>query len=282
LVVTGFYITEENGEKTENHLQLLLDRVENGHYILQSSLQRDDLPEMTHLIKIPLNRPYYVDHDHFVRNNFTHGNSYQYRDPSTGVSMKLVNFRVNCGLMTNTWYLFPTAYSIQFVKNEAIASPNFNLDDENLKKSSAMAELKERMTKIVNLDFQNLTNNVLDEKDSALCVPISVSVLLRWAIKNDLKVDESTMEQYFTVENILSKLTMMIYPRSLSGMNLNLKKEETEFQHNNIELLLKRMKNETFLQKNGLDVKIYGEAKASFDFNKGKNKQFLATQFKHF
>ena len=180
--------------------------------------------------------------------------------------MKLVNFRVNCGLMTNTWYLFPTAYSIQFVENEASAS---------------MAELKQRMTKIVNFDFQNLTNNVLDEKDSALCVPISVSVLLRWAIKNDLKVDDSTMEDYFTVENILSKLTMMIYPRSLAGMNLNPKKEETEFKHNNIELLLKRMKNETFLQKNGLDVKLYSDEEGSFDFNKGKNKQFVVIQLKH-
>merc|ERR1719223_2003599 len=117
LVVTGFFITEQNGEKTENHLQLLLDRVENGHYILQNSLQSEIFHEMTHMIKIPLNRPYYVDHDHFVRNNFSHGNSYQYRDPSTGVSMKLVNFRVNCGLMTNTWYLFPTAYSIKMVDN---------------------------------------------------------------------------------------------------------------------------------------------------------------------
>merc|ERR1719223_1920226 len=58
LVVTGFYITEQDGEKAENHLQLLLDRVENGHYILQNTLpeqriSRENFPEMTHMIKIP-------------------------------------------------------------------------------------------------------------------------------------------------------------------------------------------------------------------------------------
>jgi hypothetical protein len=33
-------------------------------------------------------------------------------------------------------------------------------------KSSAMAQWKHRMTKAVNFDFQNLTKNVLDQKDS--------------------------------------------------------------------------------------------------------------------
>jgi hypothetical protein len=111
----------------------------------------------------------------------------------------------------------------------------------------------------------------LDQKDSNLCVPISVSVLLRWAIKNDLNTENRKMEYHFTVEKILTKLTMIIYPRSLAGMNLNPKNEEKEFQHNNIKLLLKRMKNETYLNKSGWDIIRFYEAKGSFDFNKGKN-----------
>jgi hypothetical protein len=95
----------------------------------------------------------------------------------------------------------------------------FNLDDENLTKSCAMAQLKQRLTKVVNIDFRNLTKNVLDQKDSNLCVPISVSVLIRWAAKNDLNVIDADMESYFRVEKILTKLAMIIYPRSLAGMN---------------------------------------------------------------
>jgi hypothetical protein len=153
------------------------------------------------------------------------------------------------------------------------ASSNYNLDDENLTRSCAMAELKQRMTRVINLDFQNLTINVLDQKDSNLCVAISVSVLLRWAIKHDLKVNDHYMEDHFTVEKILTKLTMIIYPRSLAGMNLNPKNKEKECQHNEIELLLRRMKNETYLRKSGWDIIRFYEyyAKGSFDFNLGKN-----------
>ena len=124
----------------------------------------------------------------------------------------------------------------------------------------------------VNFDFQNLTKNVLDQKDSNLCVPITVSVLLRWAIKNDLKVNNWEMELYFTVEKILIRLTMMIYPRSLAGLNLNPKNEEKEFQHNEIELLLKRMKNETYLHESGWDIIRMDEsgAKGSLDLNQVK------------
>ena len=152
------------------------------------------------------------------------------------------------------------------------ASSNLNLDDDNLTKSCAMAQLKQRMTRIVNFDFQNLTINVLDQKDSNLCVPISVSVLLRWAIKNDLKVDDSTMEFNFTVEKILTILTMIIYPRSLAGMNLNPKNEEKKFQHTEIELLLKRLKHETFLHKSGWEIirNRDSRSKGSFDFKQGK------------
>ena len=150
------------------------------------------------------------------------------------------------------------------------ASSNFNLDDENLTKSCGMVELKQRMTRFVNYDFDFLTKNVLNQKDSNLCAPISVSVLLRWAIKNDLKVHDDKMEEYFTVEKILTKLTMMIYPRSLAGMNLNPKNKEKEFQHNKIDLLLARMKYKTYLHESGWDIIRDSYAKGTFDFDQGK------------
>jgi hypothetical protein len=109
----------------------------------------------------------------------------------------------------------------------------------------------------------------LDQKDSNLCVPISVSVLLRWAIKNDLKVDNLEMKQYFTIEKILTQLTMIIYPRSLAGMNLNPRNKEKKFQHTDIELLLKRIKNETYLHKSGWDIIRVG-LRVSFEFDQGK------------
>jgi hypothetical protein len=149
------------------------------------------------------------------------------------------------------------------------APSNFNLDDQNLTKSCAMAELKQRMKRVVNFDFDYLTKNVLEEKDSNLNVPISVSVLLRWAIKNDLKVNDDIMERYFTVEKILTQLTVIIYPQSLAGMNL---------KHNEIELLLKRIKYETYLNKSGWDIiRCYDSvAKGSFDYNQGKNKNYYS------
>jgi len=151
------------------------------------------------------------------------------------------------------------------------ASSNFNLDDENLTKSCAMAQLKQRMTRVVNFDFQNLTINVLDQKDSNLCVPISLSVLLRWAIKNDLKVEDRKMEKYFTVEKILTNLTMIICPRSLAGMNLNPKNKEKKFQHNKIDLLLARMKYETYLHKSGWEIiREMANERGTFDFEQGK------------
>jgi len=152
-------------------------------------------------------------------------------------------------------------------------SPDFCLDDENLTKSCGMAELKRRMTKMVNSNFQNLTQNVLNQKDTNLCVAISVSVLLRWAIKNDLNVEDWKMEQYYTVEKILTQLTMIIYPRSLAGLNLNPKKGEKEFQFNSVEMILKRLKFPTYLNKSGWHILtrngIY--AKGSFDFAEGKS-----------
>ena len=152
------------------------------------------------------------------------------------------------------------------------ASSDFSLDDSNLTKSCGMAELKQQMTRVVNLDFRNLTRNVLDQKDSNLCVPISVSVLLRWALKNDLQVNDQKIEAMFTLDRILTILTMVIYPRSLAGMNLNPKNEEKNFQHNKVDLLLRRIKNTTYLNKCGWSIICYGfhSDRSSFDYSLGK------------
>ena len=157
------------------------------------------------------------------------------------------------------------------------ATSDFSLDDSNLTRSCGIAELKQQMTRVVNLDFKNLTRNVLDQKDSNLCVPISVSVLLRWALKKDLQIDEK-MEEHFTLEKILTFLTMVIYPRSLAGLDLNPKNEEKTFQHNNVDLLLRRMKNKSYLNKSGWSILWYGfryDGDISFDFSQGKKGLFF-------
>ena len=132
-----------------------------------------------------------------------------------------------------------------------------------------MANLKQKLTKQINLDFKNLTKNVLNQKESNLCVPITVSVLLRWALKNDLRVEDWKM---VTLEIIFTTLVMIIYPRSLAGFNLNPKKEEQEFQENEIELLLKRMKFKTYLNESGwVMIRKFGDqVKGDFDFEQGK------------
>ena len=64
--------------------------------------------------------------------------------------------------------------------------------------------------------MQNLTENILDQKSSNLCVPISVTTLLRFAMKNDLSfVDE---DDDYTFDKILTTLTMIVYPRSLAKL----------------------------------------------------------------
>jgi hypothetical protein len=146
-------------------------------------------------------------------------------------------------------------------------------------KSCANAQLKQRYTRVVNCDFKSLTKNVPDQKDSTLCAPICVSALLRWAIKNDLKLDANTMDSLFTIEKILTKLTMIIYPRSLAGMNLNPRKKEKNFQHTEMELLLERLKYKTYLHLSGWHI-IRGSIQyldEEFDFNKGKIFNYFQT-----
>ncbi|CBY34845.1 unnamed protein product, partial [Oikopleura dioica] len=132
------------------------------------------------------------------------------------------------------------------------SSSNFCLDDANLTKSVQVSSLKENSTKCVNQDLENLTKNVLDQKSSNLCVPISVATLLRFAIKNDLGYVDK--RDYYSAESILSTLTLIVYPRSMAGLNLNPKKEETEFQLNQIELLLERLCKKTYLMETGWEI----------------------------
>ena len=124
--------------------------------------------------------------------------------------------------------------------------------DPNLTKSYQMSNFKQQMTKCVNAELQNLTKNTLDQKWSNLCVPISVTALLRFAMKNDLNFDDELKN--YTFEHILTTLTMIVYPRSLAGLNLNPKKEEKDFQTNDIETMLERICKKTYLKESGWEI----------------------------
>ena len=132
------------------------------------------------------------------------------------------------------------------------ASGSFCLDDPNLTKSLNLSNLKHQMTKCANLTMENLTKNIIDQKSSNLCVPISVTALLRFAIKNDLGFVD--VRSAFTAEKILTILTMIVYPRSLAGLNLNPKNEEKNFQTNDVETLLERVCKETYLMESGWEI----------------------------
>ena len=108
------------------------------------------------------------------------------------------------------------------------------------------------MTKCVNTDMQNLTQNILDQKWSSLCVPISVTALIRFAMKNDLAfVDENND---YSFERVLTTLTMIVYPRTLTGLNLNPKKQEKKFQDNDVETLLERFCKKTYVMDSGWEI----------------------------
>ena len=59
---------------------------------------------------------------------------------------------------------------------------------------------------------------------------------------------------FYSAELILANLTLIIFPRSMAGLNLNPKKEETEFQTNEIELLLKRVCEKTYFMESGWEI----------------------------
>ena len=134
--------------------------------------------------------------------------------------------------------------------NNALSS--LCLDDENITKSMNMSSLKKLMAKSVAENMTNLTRNVLDQKETDLCVPISVATLIKHAVKTDLGFEDIKNE--FTIWKILVVLTMVIYPRSLSGLNLNPVEKEKGFQVTDIELLLGRLSKETVMHSSGWDI----------------------------
>ena len=128
----------------------------------------------------------------------------------------------------------------------------FSLNDENLTQSCQLSHLKNNMTKCVFNGMKNLTRRIADQKSSQLCVPISITNLIRHAMKHDLgfmKVDQS-----HSFENILSSLVLVIYPRSMAGINMNPKIKETERQTTQIETLLQRVCYKTFLMPSGWKI----------------------------
>merc|ERR1712176_621680 len=130
--------------------------------------------------------------------------------------------------------------------------PSSFILEKKLTKSVNMSCWKQQMTKCVNADMQNLTKSILNQKWSNLCVPISVTTLLRYAIKEELAFVDKYNE--YTCERILTTLTMIVYPRSLAGLNLNPKKEESKSQTNDIETLLERISEKTYLKPSGWEI----------------------------
>jgi len=131
------------------------------------------------------------------------------------------------------------------------ASAYFCLDDPNLTKSLAMACMKPMLTRSRKMTFQNISKNVLNQKFSNLCVPIAVTTLIRYSLAHDLNFNDSFE---FSFYRILTSLTMVVYPRSLAGLNLNPKEEETDFQRNDIESLLRRLSRSTFMSPSGWEI----------------------------
>ncbi|CBY11116.1 unnamed protein product [Oikopleura dioica] len=132
------------------------------------------------------------------------------------------------------------------------SSTIFCLDDRNLTKSCNVSILKQNATKSVGQDLQNLPENVFDQKSSNLCVAISVTALLKFAIKKDLGFLDDY--DFYSTEKILSILTLIVYPRSMAGLNLNPNKKEEEFQTNEIVLLLERLCEKTYLMETGWQI----------------------------
>lgn len=131
------------------------------------------------------------------------------------------------------------------------------------------------------IEFENLVN-VIDQKDSGLCVAVSFTGLLYSALKNDLKLPEDMLMITFSPEKIFTRLTMEIYPRSMAGLNLKPNDEEKEFQMNDIETLFRRMKFPTYLNPSGWDyIRTISDGKTilweyEFDYEQGN---FLSNHY---
>jgi hypothetical protein len=111
---------------------------------------------------------------------------------------------------------------------------------------------------------------VLDQKDSNLCVPISISLLLRWALKNQLKIETDEYDQIYTLENILTVMTMIVFPKSLAGLNYNPCQTEKKLQNTRVHTLLERLRFGTYLSKEGWEIiSRIGTARGSFNYGEG-------------
>ena len=126
------------------------------------------------------------------------------------------------------------------------------IDHGFLTRSCQVSSLKRNATKCVDTDLLNLTQNVLNQKSSDLCVAISVTTLLRYAIKNDLRFEDN--HGYYSTEAILANLALVVYPKSMAGLNLNPKRSEEEYQSCQIDVLLQRLCQKTYLMKSGWEI----------------------------
>ena len=162
----------------------------------------------------------------------------------------------------------------------------------NLINTCRASYLPEKVAKKRGQDLHNLTRNLINQKDSQLCVPISVSILLKTAIEKDLEFKD--INGYYTTEKILANLTLIVYPRSLAELNYNPNKNETNYQsisHTELKLLLERLCKKTYLMDSGWEIiRQIGPAgvnqpkKSTCRFDKGLIVYyfFCLANFKHF
>ena len=91
--------------------QMVLDRVESDHYIVQNNLLKFGGSSL----QIPVKQAYYAE-SYMLRNSSTTRVSLdRYLYENDGVKMFLVNENVN-DMKFNKWYLIPQAYSFSLVK----------------------------------------------------------------------------------------------------------------------------------------------------------------------
>ena len=126
------------------------------------------------------------------------------------------------------------------------------IDHGFLTRSCQVSSLKRNATKCVETDLLNLTQNVLSQKSSDLCVAISVTTLLRYAIKHDLEFEDN--HGYYSTEAIVANLALVVYPQSMAGLNLNPKRKEEENQSCQIDVLLQRLCQKTYFMKSGWEI----------------------------
>ena len=98
-------------------------------------------------------------------------------------------------------------------------------------------------------------------------------------MKNDLNFEDKV--GYYSAESILATLTLIVYPRSMAGLNLNPNEEEEDFQTNEVELILERLCQKTYLMETGWEIirqlgdrEEHKPAKSTCKFESSKSLQF--------